>query len=153
MSWFSCWLWSPYGIGQTIIFSPCGFFLSSFFPCLISAAAHWMSSILPHMVYLSANLECRSEICFMRLAENTGCKKNAKNHHLGTIAQLCRAISSHLRHLSRIGKKLLKQQCVLQMSPQYGELWRTNGWDRFGSLGHPYKFQRVLRLGSVTSSK
>jgi len=24
-------LWSPYGIGQTIIFLPCGFFLSSFF--------------------------------------------------------------------------------------------------------------------------
>jgi len=27
----------------------------------------------------------------------------------------------------------------------------TSGWDRFGSLGHPYKFQRVLRLGSVTA--
>ena len=24
-------LWLPYGIGQTIIFLPCGFFLSSFF--------------------------------------------------------------------------------------------------------------------------
>ena len=24
-------LWSPYGIGQTIIFLPCGFFLSSVF--------------------------------------------------------------------------------------------------------------------------
>ena len=24
-------LWSPYGIGQTIIFLPCGFFLSSIF--------------------------------------------------------------------------------------------------------------------------
>ena len=26
------YLWSPYGIGQTIIFSSCGFFLCSFFP-------------------------------------------------------------------------------------------------------------------------
>ena len=26
-------------------------FLSSFFPRLISAAAHWMSTILPHMVW------------------------------------------------------------------------------------------------------
>ena len=32
-----------------------------------------------------------------RLAENTGRKKVAKNRHLGTIAQLCRAISSQLR--------------------------------------------------------
>ena len=48
----SC-LWSPYGIGQTIIFLPCGFFffLLSFFPLLISAVADWMSAILPHMVW------------------------------------------------------------------------------------------------------
>jgi len=31
---------------------PCGFFLSSsFFPRLISAAAHWMSTILRHMMW------------------------------------------------------------------------------------------------------
>jgi len=30
-----------------------------------------------------------------RLAENTGRKKSPKNRHLGTIAQLCRAVSSH----------------------------------------------------------
>jgi len=59
---------------------------------------------------LSANLECRSETCCMRLAENTGRKTVAKNRHLGTIAQLCRAISSQLRHVSTIGKKLVKQQ-------------------------------------------
>jgi len=42
-------LWSPYGIGQTIIFSSC-FFLSSssssFFPRLISAVGDWMFTIL-----------------------------------------------------------------------------------------------------------
>ena len=45
-------LWSPYVIGKTIIFLPCGFyFLSSFlFPRLISAVGDWMSTILPHMV-------------------------------------------------------------------------------------------------------
>jgi len=42
---------------------------------------------------LSANLECRSEMCCTRLAGNTGCK----NHHLCTVAQLCRAVSSQLR--------------------------------------------------------
>jgi len=51
----------------------------------------------------------------MRLAENTGRKKVAKNGHLGTIAQLCRAISLQLRHVSTIGKKLVKQQYVLHM--------------------------------------
>jgi len=48
-------------------------------------------------------------------------------------------------------KKLVKQQYVLQMSPQYGELWPTCGWDRSGSLGHPYEFQRLSSLGSVTA--
>jgi len=37
------------------------------------------------------------------------------------------------------------------MSSQYGELRPTNGWDRFGSLGHPGYFQRLPRLGSVTA--
>jgi len=75
-----------------------------------------------------------------RLAENTGRKKVAKNRHLDIIAQLCRAISSQLRHVSTIGKKLVKQQYVLHMSPQYGELRPTSCLDRFVSLGHPTKF-------------
>jgi len=33
-------------------------------------------------------------------------KKSPKNCHLGTITQLCRAISSQLRHVSTIGKNL-----------------------------------------------
>jgi len=52
------------------------------------------------------NLECMSEACCTRLAENTGCKNDAKTCHLGTIAQLCRAISSQVRHVST-GKNLL----------------------------------------------
>ena len=74
-------LWSPYVIGQTIIFLPCDFYLSSFllmaalcnrgaiiflpcsffllsffflllfFPRLISAAVDWMSAILLHMAW------------------------------------------------------------------------------------------------------
>jgi len=61
-------------------------------------------------------------MCCTWLAENTRRKKVAKNHHLGTIAQLCPAISSQIKHVSKIGKQLVKQQYVLQMSPQYGEL-------------------------------
>jgi len=45
---------------------------------------------------------------------------------------------------------MVKQQYILHMSSQYGELRPTSGWDRFTSLGHPSKFQRVSRPGSVT---
>jgi len=38
------------------------------------------------------------------------------------------------------------------MPSQYGELRHTNGCNRFGSLGHPSKFQRVSRLGFVTAA-
>ena len=89
-------------------------------------------------------------MCCARLAENTARKKSPKSRHLGIIPQLCRAMSSQLRHVSTIGKNV-KQQYLLQMSPQYGELRPTSGWDRFVSFGHPCKFQRVSRLGSVTA--
>jgi len=78
-------------------------------------------------------------------------QKVVKNGHLGTIAQLCRAIASQLRHVSTIGKKPVKQQYLLHMFPQYGEPRPTSGWDRSGSSRHPCKFQRVSRLGSVTA--
>jgi len=86
-------LWSPYVIGQTIIFLPCDFYLSFFLffiPCLISAVGDLMSTIPYFHAWcgLCANLECRSETCCTRHAENTRRKKVAKNRHLGTIAQL-----------------------------------------------------------------
>jgi len=46
-------------------------------------------------------------MCCTRLAGNAGPKISPKIRHLGTIAQLCRAISSQLKHISTIGKKLL----------------------------------------------
>ena len=61
---------------------------SSFFPPQIGCVPYFHT-----WCGLSANLRCRSETCCTRLAENTGRKKVAKNRHLGTIAQLCRAIS------------------------------------------------------------
>jgi len=50
-----------------------------------------------------------SEMCCTRLAENT----DAKNRHFGTIAQVCRAVSSQLRHVSTIGKNLLNADTSL----------------------------------------
>ena len=61
-------------------------------------------------------------MCCARLAGNPGPKKSPNSRHRGTIAQLCRAISSQLRHVSTIGKKLVKQQYLLHTSTQYGEL-------------------------------
>ena len=124
-SFFYLHLWSPCVIGQTIyIFI---LFLLSFFllfPRLISAVR---VGCLPYGIRLSVNLECRSEMCCTWLAENTGRKNDAKNRHLGTIPQLCRAMSLELRHVSTIGKKLVKQQYLLHMCPQYGELWPSSG--------------------------
>jgi len=73
-------------------------------------------------------------------------KKLPKIHHVHTIAQLCRAVSSQLRHVSTIGKNNTSST-----SSQYGERWPTNCWDWFTSLGHPSTFRRVSRLGSVTA--
>ena len=96
---------------------------SSFlFPRLISAVGDWMSTILPHIwCGLSANLECRSEMCCTRLAGNAGPKNSPKNRHLGTIPQLCRAISSQLRHISTFGKKFLSSN-ISSTCPYFGFL-------------------------------
>ena len=59
---------------------------------------------------ISANLECRSETCCTRLAGNARRKKLPTICHLGTIAELCRGMSSQLKHVSTIGKKLVTQQ-------------------------------------------
>jgi len=48
-------------------------------------------------------------------------------------------------------KKLVEQQYLLHMSPKYGELWPTSGWDWSGSLRYRCKFQLVSRIGSVTA--
>jgi len=102
-----------------------------FFPRLILA----VSGCLPYIYTWcgpSANLECRSEMCCMQLAGNAGPENSPKIRHLGTIAQLCRAMSSQLRHLSPIGKKTVKQQCLPHMFSQYGEL-RLRSVGKYGA--------------------
>jgi len=91
-------------------------------------------------------------MCCAQLAGNAGPKKWPKIRHLGTIAQLCRAISSQLRQVSTIGKKPVKQQYLLHMSSQYGELRPISGWNLLASLKHPCKFQQVSRLGALLHS-
>ena len=97
---------------------------------------------------LSANLECMSEMCCTRLAENTGRKNYAKYRHIRTIAQLCRAISSQLRYVSTIRKKLLYSNisftCPRNMV-NLGPLTAEIDWRVWGT-------QQISRLGLVTAS-
>jgi len=90
-------------------------------------------------------------MCCTRLTENAGCKKSPKICHLGTIAQLCPAISSQLRHVLAIRIKLLNSNIsstchhnMVNFGPLMAEIcWRA--------LGHPIKFQWVSHLGSITA--
>jgi len=73
-------------------------------------------------------------------------KKSPKNCHLGTIAQLCRAISLQLRHVSIIGKNLLNSNVsptcpynMVHFSALVAEIcWRV--WDTSAN----FKTFRVL---------
>ena len=61
-------------------------FLTFLFPRLISAVGDWMSTYFHTWCTLTANLECISEMCCTRLAENTGYKKSAFWHHRTTLS-------------------------------------------------------------------
>jgi len=74
-------------------------------------------------------------------------QKSPSGHHRTTLSGYIFATKAHIDNR----KKLIKQQYLLQMSSQYGEIRPTNGWDRLTSLGNPCKFQRVSRLDSVTA--
>jgi len=131
---------------QTLYFCPVSSSFFLFFPCLISAVADWMSTILLHMVWCgpSANLECRSKMCCTRLAGNAEPNNLPSGHHHTTLSGYIFATKAHIDNRK---KKLVKQQCLPYMSLQYGELRLrpTSGWDVLAS------FQRVLRLDSVTA--
>ena len=92
-------------------------------------------------------------MCCTRLAENTGRKNGQKFAIWAPSYNFVGLFATKARIDNR--KKIVKQQCLylLHMSShvKHGELRPTNGWGRFGSLGHPCKFQRVSHLGSVTA--
>jgi len=74
-------------------------------------------------------------------------QKSPSGHHRTTLSGYIFATKASIDNR----KKLVKQQYVLHMCPQYGQFRPTSGWDRFTSLGHPCIFQRLSRLGSVTA--
>ena len=94
----------------------------------------------------NAGLKCTAR-CSLKIQD----AKIAKNRNFVTIAQICRAISSQLRHASTIGKKLLSSNtsctCPHKMV-NFGPLTAEIGW---GVWGTPAHFNSFLRLGRVTA--
>jgi len=143
---------------MTALRSRCGhyifvLFLSFFlllFPHVISAIADWMCSILPHMVWpYSANLECRSEIFVLHAARWK--YRTQKNRQKITITQICRAVSSQLRHVSTIRKKLNSNTSSIcaQNMVNFGPLTAEIG---SGVWGTPANFNGFCLLAALLHS-
>jgi len=87
----------------------------------------------------------------MRLAGNAGPKKSPKIHHPGTctITQLCRAISSKLRHISTIEKSLLNSNFSPTRSHNmvnFGPLAAEICWRVWGTTPHFNGFRVLAAL-------
>jgi len=75
-------------------------------------------------------------MCGTRLAANAGPKKVAKNRHLGTIVQLCQAISSRLGSVTA-------QQSSSGRQPNFGALNRGR---HLCSTGRPSRWALAQSL-------
>jgi len=97
-------LWSPYVIGQTIIFSSCFFFLSFFLFFFLALSQRSDIGCLPYFGIwcgLSAKLECRSEMRCTQLAANTGRKKSPSRCHRTTLSGYSFAIKARIDNRKR----------------------------------------------------
>jgi len=140
-------------VDADIIFLPCGFILlySIFFyspPNLSGRRLHIYCTSTQSWCGLSANLECRSEVCCPLLAGNTGHKNDAKNRHLRTTAHLCRGISSQLRHISTIGKYLLSSNIFSTCSYNM-----VNFGPLAAEIGIPANFNGFRVLATLLTAK
>ena len=91
------YFWPPYGLGQAIIFLPCGFF----FFCLLLLSTFFSSPNpsrcrLDTWCGLSANLGCMSEMCCTWLAKNAGRKQSPSGHHHTTLSGYIFATKAHI---------------------------------------------------------
>jgi len=88
-------------------------------------------------------------MCCTRLAGNTGRKNDAKNRHLSTISQLYPAVSSQLRHVSTIGKKVVSSNisstCRRNMV-NFGPLMAEIGSGVWGTLANFNGFRVLAAL-------
>jgi len=86
-------------------------------------------------------------MCCTWLAEKKGCKKSPSAHHRTILSGYISATKAYIDNR----EKLVKQQYVLHVSTQCGELQTINGWDLLASLGYPCKGPQVLRLAFVAA--
>jgi len=103
-------LMAAHSNGQAIIFCSCGFFLPVVFSLAYSQRSE--SGCTPYFhtwCGLSANLECMSEMCCTRLAENTGRKKYVKKsssaHNRTTLSGHIFATKACVDNLKKYGKR------------------------------------------------
>jgi len=140
-------LWPPYEIGQAIILSSCGFFfffLLSFFFSSPNLSRRRSDVYHTSTLWcgLSANLGRRSETCCTRLDEI----QDARNRHLGTIAQLCGVISSQRRHvLKNMLNSNIFSTCPRNMT-NFGPLTAEIGLPVWGT---PANFNRFRVLAAL----
>jgi len=144
--------------GHAIIFFVM-WFLSSFFSSPNLRGRRWMSTILPHIMW--PQCEFRMHAWNVVRAARWKCRtqKWHKNRNLDTIAQLRRAISSQLRHVSTIGNNLLNNvspTCphnMMNLGPVAAEIcWRVwgtpanfNGFRVFAALLQVVGVSQTLR--------
>ena len=72
-----------------------------------------------------------------------------KNRHLGTISQLCRAVSSQVRHISKIGKNLLSSNMPSRCSHNmvnFGPLAAEICWRVWGTPANFNGFRALAAL-------
>jgi len=85
-------------------------------------------------------------------------KYRTRKNHLGTIAQLCRTISSQLRHASIIGKKVLNINTSSSTCPHnmvnFGPITAENCWRVWGTPANfnGFRVLAALLYGTLYSS-
>jgi len=135
-----------YVIGHAIIFLACGFFFFLIYLFIYLFISFFLSFYLfssPNLTLSRPRLDVyhtsthdvalvriwdaglkRAARVSLEIQDAKNRQKSPSRHHRTTLSGY---ISSQLRHISTIGKKLVKQQYLLQTSSQYGELRPTNG--------------------------
>ena len=120
-------------------------FLSSFF---LAYSEQWQSGCLPYFNIwcdLSANLECRSEMCCMQLAENTGCKHSPSAHHRTTMSGYIFAIKVHIDNQKNLLNSNISFTCPHNMM-NFGPLTADIGWRASGTPANYNGFHILASL-------
>jgi len=130
----SAFLWSPYLIGQTIIFSSCFFFflLLFLFPCLISAVGDWMSAILPHMVWPQCKFRMQVwnvlHVTRWKYRTQKSRQKSPSRHHRTTLSGYILATKARIDNRKNLLSTNMSSTCphnMVNFGPLTAEIGST----------------------------